>query len=270
MFRFASKPLNTWGVLRESIKLTLLTLPQVWIIALAAMLLNHGLQWMVLADAAQTIGPQAQQATQAASSSDIPASPFHFAFILQMLLAIIIAPALMGGMLHRMYGLITQPKKASFQATFNAISARYWTLLGASVLQFAVLVLGYILLIIPGIYLSVALCAVFPLVLFDRMGPIESLRESRQLVKGHWWQVFSIFFTGVVVLVIPSVVVSSMLHHQLMPMFHQFPVVELVLDFFSYCLLASLLLVVYHNLNLWRREDIQEGSTKAMHAASES
>ncbi|MEI8054819.1 MAG: hypothetical protein WCH10_02305 [bacterium] len=54
--------------------------------------------------------------------------------------------------------------------------------------------LGWCLLIIPGMYALIAILMVQPLVLFDNKGSFASLRDSFLLVKGNWWRTFVIFF----------------------------------------------------------------------------
>jgi uncharacterized membrane protein len=62
-----------------------------------------------------------------------------------------------------------------------------------ALLESALLVLGLILLIVPGIILytmwlvAVAACVV------ERTGPWRSLRRSQELTKGHRWKVFGLF-----------------------------------------------------------------------------
>lgn len=67
---------------------------------------------------------------------------------------------------------------------------RYWKYLGASLLVMIVEVIGFILLIIPGIIASVFLLF-SPFIVMDRgVGPIDAIKESFNMVKGHFWSVF--------------------------------------------------------------------------------
>jgi TRAP-type C4-dicarboxylate transport system permease large subunit len=51
---------------------------------------------------------------------------------------------------------------------------------------------GFICLIVPGIYLGVALYFSAQAVVAEDRSPIEALRRSRELVRGQWWRVFGI------------------------------------------------------------------------------
>lgn len=49
------------------------------------------------------------------------------------------------------------------------------------------LIIGFILLIIPGIWLYAAWSVAVPVLLIERRGAFRSLGRSRRLVKGRWW-----------------------------------------------------------------------------------
>jgi hypothetical protein len=71
--------------------------------------------------------------------------------------------------------------------------APFWRFLGAHILSVIAIVLGFIALVVPGIILSVGLAFV-PYVVVDRgLGPIEALKESWRITKGHKWQLFLLF-----------------------------------------------------------------------------
>jgi hypothetical protein len=59
--------------------------------------------------------------------------------------------------------------------------------LGVYILGYVGLIIAFILLIIPGIWLYVAWSVAVPALLIERLGPFRALRRSRRLVKGRWW-----------------------------------------------------------------------------------
>ncbi len=66
----------------------------------------------------------------------------------------------------------------------------FWPLLITGLLQFVIILGGTICLIIPGIYLAVAL-AYSSLHIIDRnMKGMEAIKASYRLVKGRWWSVW--------------------------------------------------------------------------------
>lgn len=73
--------------------------------------------------------------------------------------------------------------------------------------------LGFLLLIIPGIYLAGALALFLAPLIFENAGALASLSRSRELMRGHWWR-------GTTVLAVPLILVTVvMLVIQLLPLF---------------------------------------------------
>ncbi len=63
----------------------------------------------------------------------------------------------------------------------------------ASFLVSLLSVLGFMLLIIPGIYLSVAYLLVVPLIIDKEMGPWQAMEASRKAIQRHWFKVFGLY-----------------------------------------------------------------------------
>ena len=59
------------------------------------------------------------------------------------------------------------------------------------------LVIAFLLLIVPGIWLSVAWALAVPALLFEGGRPWSALRRSFELVKGRWWGVCGVLVVGV-------------------------------------------------------------------------
>ena len=66
---------------------------------------------------------------------------------------------------------------------------------------------GFILLIIPGIYLSIALGLFYFVLVTERANPIAALRRSYRLVRGNWWRTATTITIPVVIIMALSVVV---------------------------------------------------------------
>jgi len=68
-----------------------------------------------------------------------------------------------------------------------------WAAVLCVILLSAVVVgIGFICLIVPGIYLGVALYFGTQAVVAESRSPVDALRRSRDLVRGQWWRVFGI------------------------------------------------------------------------------
>lgn len=68
----------------------------------------------------------------------------------------------------------------------------YWKFVGASMILGVLLLVGFLLLIIPGIFLSIIFGFALYLVIEERLSPIDALKESARLTKGHRWQIFAL------------------------------------------------------------------------------
>lgn len=60
----------------------------------------------------------------------------------------------------------------------------------ASVIIWAGVMLGTLLLIVPGVWLGISLSLVAPVMAIEQRGPMGSIRRSYRLVKGNWWETF--------------------------------------------------------------------------------
>ena len=79
-------------------------------------------------------------------------------------------------------------------------------LIGVSILFALGLLVGFLLFIIPGLFLMVIWSVVAPVTVIETPGVFRAFGRSRELVRGHGWTVF-----GVIVLVVLAVLVLSLL-----------------------------------------------------------
>src|SRR5919112_5595897 len=80
----------------------------------------------------------------------------------------------------------------SVGSLFSASTPFIGRLVGAGVLATIVIVIGLILLIVPGLIALTLLAVIAPAIVIDRVGVIESFRRSRELVRGNGWRVFGV------------------------------------------------------------------------------
>jgi hypothetical protein len=79
---------------------------------------------------------------------------------------------------------------------------RFFPVLGTSIGFGIIVMLGMILLFIPGlIFLTMYLVAI-PICVVEALGPIQSLDRSRKLTKGYRWQIFAIYIVPLVVFLV--------------------------------------------------------------------
>jgi uncharacterized membrane protein len=69
---------------------------------------------------------------------------------------------------------------------------KFWSFLGASLLVSIVVVLGMILLIVPGIIFALMFMFATMIVIDRGLGPIESMKESKRITTGYKWKLFAL------------------------------------------------------------------------------
>jgi len=77
-------------------------------------------------------------------------------------------------------------------------------LLGVAVLMSVLVTIGFILLIIPGVYLSLAYMFAVPLVVEKNLGIWEAMETSRKAVTSHWFKLFFLFLIMSIILIISA------------------------------------------------------------------
>jgi hypothetical protein len=113
-------------------------------------------------------------------------------FLLQILCNLIIAPALIFGLMKVMQTGEYPGVNQSFRWGVGKLGK-----LGLSVLlSWLVIVAGLILFVIPGIIFSVGLALVYPLAVLEKRSALDVLKDSWALTKGHR---LNIFLAGFVV-----------------------------------------------------------------------
>jgi hypothetical protein len=91
-------------------------------------------------------------------------------------------------------------------ASFGTAAARALTRLPylalSLVLYFIIVTLGSLLLLVPGIILSVSLLLFVGTGVFDNKGPIAALTASHRLVWGNWWRTAAILTVGIIIIIV--------------------------------------------------------------------
>jgi uncharacterized membrane protein len=85
----------------------------------------------------------------------------------------------------------TRGEKAEVQDMFTVFN-QYWNVFLANLLVMIIVIVGFILLIVPGIYLSCKLAIVSYLVVDKKMQVTDALKASWNMTNGHGWKVFLI------------------------------------------------------------------------------
>lgn len=77
--------------------------------------------------------------------------------------------------------------------------ARSPGVLAATVIVLTAVLLGLFALVLPGLWLMVALALTTPALILERLSPLAAVRRSFQLVRGRWWRTAAVVALGVVI-----------------------------------------------------------------------
>lgn len=90
-----------------------------------------------------------------------------------------------------------------------AIALRRMPLLIALIfLNLLAVVVGIILLIVPGMILMVSLVLAMAIFMLEDKGPIESMTSSHRLVWGHWWRTAAILTVGGIIVFVVYIILG--------------------------------------------------------------
>jgi hypothetical protein len=76
---------------------------------------------------------------------------------------------------------------------YRFIGPRWGVLIGAVLLVALVVLGGFVLCIIPGIYVTILMLLVTPIIVIEGLGPVDSMKRSMELVKSDWWRCFGTY-----------------------------------------------------------------------------
>jgi hypothetical protein len=99
----------------------------------------------------------------------------------------------------------------SFAETFGRVRPQLPAIIVAGVLAAIGIIIGLILLIIPGLFLLTRWILIIPVIVLEGRSAGESFGRSRDLVRGHGWNVFGVIVLTILVLLAFRIVLEIVL-----------------------------------------------------------
>ena len=115
---------------------------------------------------------------------------------INFIISILSYPFIAGIIMMGLYRAIDAP--VSYKMAFSYFNYTLPIII-ACICMSIMIALGFLLLIIPGIYLSIAYMFTLPLIIDKNMDFWQAMETSRKAVTQHW---FKFFFTGVLMMII--------------------------------------------------------------------
>lgn len=114
-------------------------------------------------------------------------NPFLFLWFIPFLLLGMIAGVFAG--IATIKGL-ADDKMSDWKQAYSESTKLFWPLIWSAILVTVVVFIGLILLVIPGLYLSIVFSFYMFALILDNARGWNAAEKSKQLVKGYWWSVF--------------------------------------------------------------------------------
>ena len=96
----------------------------------------------------------------------------------------------------------------SLTETFRRVQPRVPAIIGAGVLAAIGIFIGFLLLIVPGLFLLTIWSLIIPVIVLEGRAALESFGRSRELVRGNGWNVFGTIVITVLALIVASIIVG--------------------------------------------------------------
>jgi len=109
--------------------------------------------------------------------------------------SLVFSGVLTAGMFHFTLKLLHQ-EKASVSDLFAGFSEALGPLILAGLVVALLTVLGFVCLIIPGIYLAIAWALTYPLVLEKKLPFWDAMEVSRRVISHSWWRMLLLVFVA--------------------------------------------------------------------------
>ncbi|HYM58716.1 MAG TPA: hypothetical protein VES79_12205, partial [Solirubrobacteraceae bacterium] len=143
----------------------------------------------------------------------------------------------------------------TWQASLSLAATRVLPLLGLSILYFLGVIGATILLVIPGVWLSVAWSLGYPALLSEGLGPAAALGRSFRLIRGRWWATFAALLvmyliiaviSGILGLVVGATLVAAIDSEVVAAVL--FTIVNIASSLITLPLFAAVLTIIYLDL----------------------
>ncbi len=82
-------------------------------------------------------------------------------------------------------------------------------LIGAGILAGLGIGIGFLLLIVPGLFLATIWSVIAPAIVIERKGVLGAFGRSRELVKGHGWQVFAVIVSVLLIVLVVRAILGA-------------------------------------------------------------
>jgi len=128
--------------------------------------------------------------------------PILGAFLSPLLQFLVLTPVMAG---LYMVGIKIAANQATSGASIFDYFNKLWPLLLTFFLVVVMITIGFVLLILPGIYLAVGYAMALPLVVEKNLSPWAAMEASRKAISKHWFKIFGLYIVLTIILWISAI-----------------------------------------------------------------
>ena len=129
-------------------------------------------------------------------------------------------------------------------------------LIGAGILAGIGIAIGFVLLIVPGLFLLTIWAVLVPVIVLERTGVFPSFGRSRQLVRGHGWQVFGVLVVLFLLFLVIRILVAAIISG-IADTFAGFALADLIVNLLTVPISGLAASVIYFELKRLHGEPIR-------------
>src|SRR4051812_5783826 len=115
-----------------------------------------------------------------------------------------------GAVVEAVRDIIDGRRDYDLGSLFRSVTPVLGTLIIAGILAGIAIAIGFILLILPGLFLLTIWAVIAPVIVVERTGAIDSFGRSRNLVKGNGWEVFGVILILLLITIVIGIVFQAL------------------------------------------------------------
>ena len=134
-----------------------------------------------------------------------------FLTVIANAIALVVGYLYQGMVVQAARDILDGRRDQSIGGLFRSAGPVVGTLIVVGILAGIAIAIGFVLLIIPGLFLITIWAVIVPVVVIERTGVFDSFGRSRELVKGHGWQVFAVLVLLFIAAFVIQVLIAAIL-----------------------------------------------------------
>jgi hypothetical protein len=261
VYKKPGAPLSIGGVLDDAIKLYRASFRSCWVISLigAALLGGAGIYFAALMGRVALAGPQA-----AASLTTLAAAFGGGGVLMTEVVLYLVSYLVYTALMAQMNSVALGHENPSALSSFLLALRRLPGAIVAAIVFSVAVGIGFVLFLIPGIYLWGKLQFWLVAVVADDVGGIEALGRSWEVTKNNWWRSATSLTVALIIILVLSALdflvtggvaggLATTIHVNLADVLIVSQIVRAVVSVFILPMLPAALLAIYYDMKM-RRE----------------